>query len=575
MINIIKGFLKLISLLSLLFFYSMTFAQEGYDWKEPVFMENNAGNEAPNHSIIDASGNVYFSGLFKDEINIQDTVLYSSMETGVYLSKYDNDHNHLWSKLILESKEVNPNQFSAVSSIKLEKDLDDDIYVFIVYSDTIINEGVQYTVNQSNVYYLDQIILKYDYTGALLNRDHIKGDCSSGISNYEFFQEEIFYTLTVSKSNLETKDSCICIINSDTTKLAFKNQAIIGKMNEIDRIPIWQKVFKANGAPIGVYFFKIVESSMYLTGRLSSSSKLEFDNDELNVPWTYNNYIYVMKLDLAGNKKWWNYAGVINWDSFLQLVDFEVNTDNDIVLSLNHSSQTHLNQIHFSDFSSLQGFGNNDRSFAVVNYDSLGNIKWKDISDSRGYETNGGLATDSEHNVYLTSTYIDSLYSENIWYDQLITSYTKDGQKRWSTTISGLGTERGGAIFFDMEDNMHLLSSISGSEIRLGGTIDKSVPSGSSFFLVKLEKQPLSTNAFSISENDIKVYPNPNTGSFFIESDVNTEIRRIEIYNALGQFVQGKQSPDAITKVYNLKNGLYLVKVKTENGEVVKKIIVE
>lgn len=582
MINIIKGFLKLISLLFCLTIYSNSFAQVGYDWKEPVFMENNAGNEAALHSKLDNNGNVFIFGQFINSITIEDTVLFSSMTMGAYLSKYDNDHNHLWSKLILESKEENPNQGRVIVGGRISIDHDNSVYTSILYTDSVKVDGQLFTVDQSTQYYSDIITMKFSNNGALLLKDHIKGNCPSGISNIEFVDNDLLFALNLSKSGLETLDSCTCIINSDTSVISFENKVIITKLDDVTRIPLWQKDMKASNSSIGVSFIRKNEGNLFLTGGVLSSSSLEYNTDQLSVSSSYRNYVFTMNVDFQGNKKWWQYAGVTGWDSFLFPSNLVVNTKNDILLSLNHRSQSTFNQIHFSDFSSLLGFGNNDESFAVVNYDSLGNIKWKDMSDSRGYETNGGLATDSEHNVYLTSTYIDSLYfgedslcSENIWYDQLITSYTKDGQKRWSTTISGPGTERGLQIFIDQEDNMHLLSSVSGSEIRLGGSIDKTVPPESSFFMVKLEKQPLSTNAFSVSENDIKVYPNPNTGSFFIESDVNTEIKRIEIYNALGQLAKDEQSPDAITKVYNLKNGLYLVKVTTENGEVVKKIIVE
>ena len=68
MINIIKGFLKLISLLFCLTIYSNSFAQVGYDWKEPVFMENNAGNEAALHSKLDNNGNVFIFGQFIEEV---------------------------------------------------------------------------------------------------------------------------------------------------------------------------------------------------------------------------------------------------------------------------------------------------------------------------------------------------------------------------------------------------------------------------------------------------------------------------------------------------------------------------
>ncbi|MGB1295089.1 MAG: hypothetical protein ACPG6V_06375, partial [Flavobacteriales bacterium] len=364
----------------------MTFAQEGYDWKEPVFMENNAGNEAPNYSILDNEGNVYISGLFKDEISIVDTVLFSdNLEIGIYLSKYDNNHNHLWSRLVLESTEEDLNQSVSIEKIKLKVDSLNNIYSIITYTDSINIEGELFTVDQSLLVFGDNVIVQMNDSGDVIKLDHVKGNCKTFINNL-FIGNDVYYLIQLDKHGLETEESCICNVNNDTTVFDLDKKLLLTKMSNISDSIKWIKEIGASGTHL-FGEIQVNKNSIYIVGNVNSSSNLKYDNDILNVPSAYSRYVFIMKLDLAGNRKWWKYASVSGWDSFLSESNLNLNTENDIVLTLNHFSQSTFNQIHFSDFSSLQGFGNNDRSFAVVNYDSLGNIKWKDMSDSRGYET--------------------------------------------------------------------------------------------------------------------------------------------------------------------------------------------
>jgi len=74
------------------------------------------------------------------------------------------------------------------------------------------------------------------------------------------------------------------------------------------------------------------------------------------------------------------------------------------------------------------------------------------------------------------------------------------------------------------------------------------------------------------NNNDVKVYPNPNNGSFNVEL-TNTEIgtANIEIYDALGQQVYNTVAKPGITQVnLNTKStGMYFYRVLTQDGRLV------
>ena len=81
----------------------------------------------------------------------------------------------------------------------------------------------------------------------------------------------------------------------------------------------------------------------------------------------------------------------------------------------------------------------------------------------------------------------------------------------------------------------------------------------------------LSNNSFD--KTQFSLYPNPITNELYIENE-EIDIQQIKIYNLSGKQVlrvdyQNNQPID----VSNLAKGMYLVKIKTENGSVTKKFI--
>ncbi len=72
--------------------------------------------------------------------------------------------------------------------------------------------------------------------------------------------------------------------------------------------------------------------------------------------------------------------------------------------------------------------------------------------------------------------------------------------------------------------------------------------------------------------SSVQIYPNPTSESIHVSS--NNEIIGIEIYNLLGQKILSTSSSKEIN-IQNLEKGIYLVNVKTPNGELIQKIIKE
>ena len=80
----------------------------------------------------------------------------------------------------------------------------------------------------------------------------------------------------------------------------------------------------------------------------------------------------------------------------------------------------------------------------------------------------------------------------------------------------------------------------------------------------------------SLSDN-ISLYPNPSTGDVFISSSVNS--MDVKVYNAIGEAVVTKKinvpsSGEAKINLSNNPDGIYLFQMKTEEGTVTKRVVI-
>ena len=72
-------------------------------------------------------------------------------------------------------------------------------------------------------------------------------------------------------------------------------------------------------------------------------------------------------------------------------------------------------------------------------------------------------------------------------------------------------------------------------------------------------------------ENEIVVFPNPTTGQISIETDL--EIEGVEIYDIAAQLIQ-KENVKSFS-IQNKSEGIYFLKIKTQKGIAVKRILVQ
>ena len=68
-----------------------------------------------------------------------------------------------------------------------------------------------------------------------------------------------------------------------------------------------------------------------------------------------------------------------------------------------------------------------------------------------------------------------------------------------------------------------------------------------------------------------ELYPNPIDDYLYITTEEN--INKIEIYNIMGVMILEKDSTSNKIDLSDLNNGIYFIKIKTDKGTIVKRIV--
>jgi len=89
---------------------------------------------------------------------------------------------------------------------------------------------------------------------------------------------------------------------------------------------------------------------------------------------------------------------------------------------------------------------------------------------------------------------------------------------------------------------------------------------------------PLSIDEAAQGLEAIEVYPNPTTGELFvgIAGQAHNDVRSVEAFDVSGRSVLSHTpnlTPQTVLNISHLQAGTYFVKIMTEQGEVVRKVV--
>ncbi|MDD2985397.1 T9SS type A sorting domain-containing protein [Flavobacterium sp.] len=218
--------------------------------------------------------------------------------------------------------------------------------------------------------------------------------------------------------------------------------------------------------------------------------------------------------------------------------------------------------------------------------------KQPNASGFTGFEMTSFLTSDNESNILLSGSTVSSVniatlgsYQENITSssDNFVIKFTPEGNRLWGTYYGGLSPDFFGQTqWFD--NSFYLIGSSKSQTMistpnayqpnyisnNLGYSMDYS-----NISMAKFDPIPLSTNVNN--QNPFVIYPNPTDGKFEIQLTKSTSSNfDIEIHNNLGQLILSqKNTSQRAFYLKDVAHGLYFVKIKSEEGIAVEKMIVK
>ena len=242
-------------------------------------------------------------------------------------------------------------------------------------------------------------------------------------------------------------------------------------------------------------------------------------------------------------------------------------------------SQLVPNKIYFENAATLHGNINGSEDAFVVCYDSLGNVKWHEMSNNYGGEWYAKGSSDASGTVFLGGTYTNDIVFGNDTletsggYDVFLRALDAQGQALWSKTITGAGSEFLYDMGTDSQNNLFLMGESSSAGISFGGNSYDLANDYRDFFIARL-----SPSFLALPEREraaVQVHPNPSSGRFTLRAE--SSIASVELYSLRGNLLlqESYTAQNQLLLNTNLSSGAYLLRVLLVNGqESVQKLMI-
>lgn len=509
--------------------------------------------------VADDSGNVYSVGQFGDTaIFGTDTIVGG----GMYIVKYDSAGTVQWARSAAGN--------SIARGIAL--DVWGDIYVCGNFREDTIIFGSDTLLNPASTFNsCDAFLVKYDDGGNVLWAQRFGGlsgangddandvtcDPAGNIYLVGHFecQSIQFNNITLTSTPGYTRHF---IVRFDSSGYAIWGKASSGPGSAM-----------CHGVTVDQY------GNIAVTGMIGGTAIFGTDT----VTGSGNGGIYLMKYDSTGNVIWiktpicfgcyWSSGGSVASDDFGNFY-FTGNFGGD--------------SIHFGNItlSKLNGFGFSDAF--VVKYDSIGNAIWADNGHLVTGQASGvGIMVDAQNSVFITGRFSDSIRfgnqtfvndnNVNGYWELYIAKYSNGGTLLWAKNTQGSGMNMALGVASNTQLDVYMTGSFADTVVFDGDSVTFSP--NNSMFISKLGSGLITSQSPSNAENPVRIFPNPTSGIFVLESDSASGI--IEIYNGLGDILS-KFEMKSLTQFIDLRtlpNGIYFVKFVSGETVFIQKIILQ
>jgi len=552
---------KLYTLLVFVFITMNTHGQINFEFaKKFTYSQDNNGEP---HSITsDTFGNTYICGSFGGNVDFdpdpeQQHIVTSNTGSNIFLAKYDTNGNFLWVKTFL-------GMFSNLA-VTVKTDTAGNCYFGAVFQDDVTYDynGTQLTLdNQGQSDFLIAKIMP-DGTYNWLKTFGSAGLDECGALNIGPDGEIVVIGNYNETTDFDPGEGTFNLTSQGDTDVFLLKLDNDGEF-------IWAKSFGGTDGDIGDAVNVATDGDIYMSGRFRGTAQF---NSTANNQFTSNGAtdVFVSKLNNSGEILWIKAFG---GDYFEDSNTILTNADGSIYLSGTFGTtvafSTNTPETTFTSFGSIDAF--------ILKYGQDGNLNWVKQYGGASADRINSIIKKGTHiygiaNIYGTADYDptegEALFTPVGTGNTLLLDFNESGEFIWGGQI-GNNMVEGRAITVDNNYNIYATGLFDGlNDFDPGANVFEmtTVPELYDFFLLKLS-QPGIVSLPSFQTSSVKLYPNPNNGTFSIEFNKAFPITQATIYNIAGQQVASQTfiNTPVLQMDTQLSPGVYMVKAGSENN---------
>jgi len=432
----------------------------------------------------------------------------------------------------------------------------------------------------------DAIIVKYDNAGNVVWKKNFGG---SGYDEY--------FSVTAVSDGVVAVGLSDSFGNGDWTGVTEKGgiDAIIIKYDNAGNV-VWKKRF---GGSDWDYFYSVtaVSDGVVAVG-YSGISTSGGNGDWEGVTGKGNDDAIIVKYDNAGNVIWKKNFGGSDRDLYYSVIAVS-----DGIVAVGYSSSASFGN---GDWEGVTGKGNDDA--IIVKYDNVGNVVWKKNFGGSDYDEYFSVTAISDG---IVAVGLSNSFGNGDWtgvtekggIDAIIVKYDNAGNVVWKKNFGGSDYDR----YYSVIAVSDGIVAVGWSNPESFGNGDWAGVTGKGNLDAIMVKYG---NGVGIAETDnypsLRVYPNPTTGALWVVTDhvrndgrdgarpvsttptPTTTITNIEIFDMMGRTVhvetrhatslqsQIENRPSPIEmNISHLPTGIYFLRIMTDEGVVVRKVVKE
>ncbi|MCK9610270.1 MAG: SBBP repeat-containing protein [Candidatus Cloacimonas sp.] len=461
---------------------------------------------------VDAYGNSYITGYFRESATFGTTTLTSSSDYGsdIFVAKMDINGNWLW------AKQAGGKDYDDGYSIAV--DANGNIYITGYFRESATFGTTTLT---SSGYYEDIFVAKLDINGNWLWAKQAGG--TSHDDGYSIAVDAYgnSYVTGYFKSSS-------CSFGTITLNSSGYEDIFVAKMDSNGN---WMWAKQAGGTDYDFGYGIAVDSNgnSYITGGFEESAT--FGTTILTS--SGGSDIYVAKLDSNGNWLWAKKAG-------------GTSDDGGYSIAVNDNGNSYVTG-YFSEsatFGTTTLTSSGDLDIFVAKLDSNGNWLWAKQAGGTGWDEGYSIAVDDNGNSYVTGYFRDiatfgtTTLTSYGFSDIFVAKLDSNGNWLWAKQVGGTSYDFGSGIVVDANGNSYVTGYF--EESATFGTTTLTSSGYYDIFVAKLGEVNSISLPEIISFSGIRsIYPNPFNPLTTIDYEISMPADvKIEVYNNRGQLVR-------------------------------------